>query len=381
MSAQRWEVVGGGDKGGILVRSDQSTSSSQLPERLATGTIVEERELVGDRLQYQKVSGAGPDTGWVSVTLKDKALLVRCTRPPAGSIPDVAETEPPVSMGSRLGATREGDYYVTLGVLFKKPGFDPETQKIIKLNRRIGAVVHTTGKTWRSPSGGFWVELDTSVGDTGAGEKPGYVMIDAGGFGTPGPCLQMAVIGEGPPWLMKAMKPADAKAWDSADGEKEFLAFPKTAGGDIKVILAMLFGLKKEGIVIFAPSGNRVADNVPLQQAGFQDGMTIRFEGSAVKPMTLRVMSPVEEGVELCTLPIKDDWTVAQVKTLLCKTTGLQKPKMIMARGRMGERVGEGAHLNDTHLVVDCGYKDGDEIAFIYLDDPAADLEAYLVSK
>ena len=26
-----------------------------------------------------------------------------------------------------------------------------------------------------------------SSGDSGAGEKPGYVMIDASGFGTPGP--------------------------------------------------------------------------------------------------------------------------------------------------------------------------------------------------
>ena len=31
-----------------------------------------------------------------------------------------------------------------------------------------------------------------SSGDSGAGEKPGYAMIDASGFGTPGPCLQKA---------------------------------------------------------------------------------------------------------------------------------------------------------------------------------------------
>ena len=33
-----------------------------------------------------------------------------------------------------------------------------------------------------------------SSGDSGAGEKPGYVMIDASGFGTPGPCLQKAYV-------------------------------------------------------------------------------------------------------------------------------------------------------------------------------------------
>ena len=46
----------------------------------------------------------------------------------------------------------------------------------------------------KGPTGGFWVELDVSSGDSGAGEKPGYVMIDASGFGTPGPCLQKAYV-------------------------------------------------------------------------------------------------------------------------------------------------------------------------------------------
>ena len=36
------------------------------------------------------------------------------------------------------------------------------------------------------------MELDTSSGDSGAGEKMGYVLIDGSGFGTPGPCLQKA---------------------------------------------------------------------------------------------------------------------------------------------------------------------------------------------
>ncbi|CAK9115108.1 unnamed protein product [Durusdinium trenchii] len=178
-----WEVVGGGDKGGILVRAGQGTSSEQLPERLSTGAIVEELELAGERLHYKLVTGQGPASGWVSVTLKDKALLIRKDSP---------ATEPEAVPLGRDEELRDGDYFVTLGPIFKKAGTDPETQKIVQLNRKVGAIVHTTGKIWKGPTGGFWVELDVSQGDSGAGEKPGYVMIDAAGFGTPGPCLQKA---------------------------------------------------------------------------------------------------------------------------------------------------------------------------------------------
>eukprot|EP00933_Yihiella_yeosuensis_P061525 TRINITY_DN64359_c0_g1_i1.p1 TRINITY_DN64359_c0_g1~~TRINITY_DN64359_c0_g1_i1.p1 ORF type:complete len:496 (+),score=87.51 TRINITY_DN64359_c0_g1_i1:2-1489(+) len=77
MVSQRWEVIGGADKGGILVRAGQLTSSTQLAERLATGSHVEELERVGERLRYLRISGAGPKTGWVSLSLKEKQLLKR----------------------------------------------------------------------------------------------------------------------------------------------------------------------------------------------------------------------------------------------------------------------------------------------------------------
>ncbi|CAE7885358.1 unnamed protein product, partial [Symbiodinium microadriaticum] len=48
--AQQWKVVGGVGKGGIIVRSSHDLQSEQLPERLATGSLVEQEELVGDRL-------------------------------------------------------------------------------------------------------------------------------------------------------------------------------------------------------------------------------------------------------------------------------------------------------------------------------------------
>eukprot|EP00913_Durusdinium_trenchii_P014946 g14020.t1 len=72
-----WKVVGGGDKGGVLVRQGKALTSEQLPQRLSTGALVKELKLEGDRLQFQLTeTGTGPATGWVSLKLKDKELLV-----------------------------------------------------------------------------------------------------------------------------------------------------------------------------------------------------------------------------------------------------------------------------------------------------------------
>jgi len=66
MGVQLWEVVGGADKGGILLREGEGTSSAKVEERLATGSIVEEVKLAGERLNYKIKTGSGPQTGWVS---------------------------------------------------------------------------------------------------------------------------------------------------------------------------------------------------------------------------------------------------------------------------------------------------------------------------
>lgn len=77
-SPQVWEVIGGADKGGVIVRVDEEICSTPFPDRLTTGSLVMEVELVGDRLCYDRIAGtgAGPDSGWVSVRLGLKELLV-----------------------------------------------------------------------------------------------------------------------------------------------------------------------------------------------------------------------------------------------------------------------------------------------------------------
>lgn len=70
-----WMVVGGRDKGGIMVRSGKETTSAQFDKRLSTGAIFEEIEMEGDRIKYEKMVGDGPDMGWVSTAFKGSVLV------------------------------------------------------------------------------------------------------------------------------------------------------------------------------------------------------------------------------------------------------------------------------------------------------------------
>eukprot|EP00425_Heterocapsa_triquetra_P032078 CAMPEP_0195114808 /NCGR_PEP_ID=MMETSP0448-20130528/107075_1 /TAXON_ID=66468 /ORGANISM="Heterocapsa triquestra, Strain CCMP 448" /LENGTH=363 /DNA_ID=CAMNT_0040151869 /DNA_START=15 /DNA_END=1102 /DNA_ORIENTATION=- len=99
VKGQEWEVVGGSDKGGILVRADKGTTSPQLATRLATGAVVEEVQLIGERLHFRKVSGQGPDEGWVSLRITGKDLLVKKApkAPAPKAAPNAAGSAPPVS--------------------------------------------------------------------------------------------------------------------------------------------------------------------------------------------------------------------------------------------------------------------------------------------
>eukprot|EP00747_Dinoflagellata_sp_TGD_P107881 gnl/TRDRNA2_/TRDRNA2_170250_c0_seq2.p1 gnl/TRDRNA2_/TRDRNA2_170250_c0~~gnl/TRDRNA2_/TRDRNA2_170250_c0_seq2.p1 ORF type:complete len:535 (+),score=203.59 gnl/TRDRNA2_/TRDRNA2_170250_c0_seq2:228-1607(+) len=78
-----WEVVGGDDKGGIVVREGKGFNSRGFPTRLSTGALIKALVLDGDRLQYKKVSGHGPSIGWVSViNTKGKELVVPTEKRP-----------------------------------------------------------------------------------------------------------------------------------------------------------------------------------------------------------------------------------------------------------------------------------------------------------
>jgi hypothetical protein len=74
---QHWKVVGGADKGGIVVRQGKDLKSEQENDRLSTDSVIRELGLVGSRLNYTVVTGKGPHTGWVSIALSGKPLCVK----------------------------------------------------------------------------------------------------------------------------------------------------------------------------------------------------------------------------------------------------------------------------------------------------------------
>lgn len=79
--AKYWKVVGGTEKGGIVVREGKELASREASSRLTTGALVRQVELVGERVRYQRVHGDGPEIGWISRRLKDKHLLVPADAP------------------------------------------------------------------------------------------------------------------------------------------------------------------------------------------------------------------------------------------------------------------------------------------------------------
>ncbi|CAJ1372450.1 unnamed protein product [Effrenium voratum] len=89
---QRWEIVGGLEKG-LVVRVGQDLKSPEASSRLSTGAIVQELELVGERLRFRRVSGTGPEEGWISISLKDKVLACRISSSEPQDVEEEVEEE------------------------------------------------------------------------------------------------------------------------------------------------------------------------------------------------------------------------------------------------------------------------------------------------
>uniref|UniRef100_A0A7S4T7X5 Uncharacterized protein n=1 Tax=Alexandrium monilatum TaxID=311494 RepID=A0A7S4T7X5_9DINO len=78
-SGNVWEVVGGCDKGGILVRSGRGLTAPLCADRLVSGSLViaVEHDEEAGRLHFELLVGAGPPSGWVSTRVQGKDILVR----------------------------------------------------------------------------------------------------------------------------------------------------------------------------------------------------------------------------------------------------------------------------------------------------------------
>jgi [acyl-carrier-protein] S-malonyltransferase len=123
---QLWEVVGGSEKGGILVREGESTKAKEAGSRLSMGALIEELELKGDRLNYKLLEGTGPDSGWVSIKITGKDLVVKTDKAPKGAGP------PPTKVGPN------GEAPLPIALLF--PGQGSQYVQMMSAVKDIPAV-------------------------------------------------------------------------------------------------------------------------------------------------------------------------------------------------------------------------------------------------
>jgi len=83
-----FEVVGGKQNGGLLVRQQKSLGSPEAKSRLQPGALVRSIEVDAEagRVSYELLSGSGPRFGWVTARSQGRELL----RPWAGPLEGVA---------------------------------------------------------------------------------------------------------------------------------------------------------------------------------------------------------------------------------------------------------------------------------------------------
>jgi len=71
--------------------------------------------------------------------------------------------------------------------------------------------------------------------------------------------------------------------------------------------------------------------------------------------------------------------TVSEVRQEVCQATGLKEKSMLIARGKMGQRIADSQDnlYKDHETVYECGFTNGDEVGYMYLGDPTADLASF----
>lgn len=94
-----WEVVGGSEKGGIVVRHARDAGSQVYNDRLSFGSVLEAVERKGEEIHFRRVSGSGPMGGWVSLQHRGRPMVaLRMPRSQPTPAP------PPPNRGQRMRA-------------------------------------------------------------------------------------------------------------------------------------------------------------------------------------------------------------------------------------------------------------------------------------
>jgi len=171
------------------------------------------------------------------------------------------------------------EYRVLQGPLLKKPGADPATPKVVKLKRKVASTVKTTGRTWKGPAGGEWVELDPSA------EKPGWLLIEGPGFDVQGPLLDRVEAGEDPPMVLSCFSAIAksticevcVKPTDTVKTVQSWINLHTP--GNTK--LSKIWCMKAEPADVdgshFLKTFQSLGPDQVLQEEGFQDGGNVVF--------------------------------------------------------------------------------------------------------
>lgn len=192
---------------GIIGPEGVKTSTPECEKRLATGATVEQIALEGDRLNYKRLTGDGPDEGWISTKLKGKDLARR------------VEGEAEAATG--------GDTSIDVGTW--KPLSAAALAKLPKLNDNDN-IRPKTMKKWKDA-------VDT--------QEPGEY------WGIKFPHSPAMLKEAGPEWLTMAMHTAGTMPKDNAvvkftsfqvfaeDVTKQDLENAKFGGAGLKVLLTL----------------------------------------------------------------------------------------------------------------------------------------------
>mmetsp|Transcript_15586 Transcript_15586/g.33074 ORF Transcript_15586/g.33074 Transcript_15586/m.33074 type:complete len:631 (-) Transcript_15586:164-2056(-) len=183
---QIWEVVGGADKGGVLVREGPGTSSVACKDRLSTGALVEELELKGERIRYKLLTGTGPAEGWVSFKLPGKDLLVKTDKEPGGE-EEAEEAAPETPAGDKQPAPE---------------GFHHSDEVKAMIKERCEKELAKPPYQWQ------WITADL-VTNNHMKKAPGVM------YGMEFPWNEETLTEFGPEWLTKAMHKAGTISEDN----------------------------------------------------------------------------------------------------------------------------------------------------------------------
>eukprot|EP00404_Azadinium_spinosum_P021614 CAMPEP_0180619772 /NCGR_PEP_ID=MMETSP1037_2-20121125/34268_1 /TAXON_ID=632150 /ORGANISM="Azadinium spinosum, Strain 3D9" /LENGTH=308 /DNA_ID=CAMNT_0022639853 /DNA_START=1 /DNA_END=927 /DNA_ORIENTATION=+ len=181
------------------------------------------------------------------------------------------------------------EYRVLQRGLIKKVGEDPAVAGAVKLARQVGSTVFTTGRTWTGPRGGTWVELDSLT------ERPGWLLVEGPGFGTPGPLLQKVEVGEEAPLLLRVEQPTRVED-PSLIEYRDFVVSPSAKVREAKRWIALVWGFNPNQLIIARPEDESATykeyygrkapicqlegllrDDERLFDVGFRDGDVVQY--------------------------------------------------------------------------------------------------------